>query len=183
MSAGLHKICSCNKNQLRYARIFFKTFHRLDIENNEKGFEPEQQDQNDWFFSEHNGIPKNTMKDILENYAYARMEGKNSDYMDALLKRYAKLEDHVITRDPIGFRGFYAMIHDDSDMTCTNQVMLILNNAGHRLWSEVDNTFLVPKAGNIIFLDIAKKHALLPNKDLTPKECSDNPLEFYGFCY
>lgn len=62
----------------------------------------------------------------------------------------------------------YAQLHDDSNLACRGQLMFILSNEAKHSFISIDvhgiTHDVVPEAGDILFLDIACRHALLPKQ-------------------
>lgn len=81
---------------------------------------------------------------------------------------------------PFIFRGYYAMEHDDRGFSTSHQLMLIIENSGHRLYHEDRRTLLTPEAGDIVVLHTHKRHALFPCFEKTAAQCANAPLKFYA---
>jgi hypothetical protein len=64
------------------------------------------------------------------------------------------------------FRSYFANVHCDYAERCRAQFMVVLANPyGHRLYSVGpggQENILVPDAGDIVFLDTRRPHAILP---------------------
>lgn len=62
----------------------------------------------------------------------------------------------------------YAQLHDDSNLACRGQLMFILSNDAKHSFISIDvhgiTHEVVPEAGDILFLDIACRHALFPKQ-------------------
>lgn len=130
------------------------------------------------------GIP--SIKELMKNNKHACFANlhTNKELIREVAGRYGVTSDMLID-DFMCFRGFYAMKHDDQHMEPTHQLMFILDNGGHRLWSIGRKSVLVPKRGDVVVLDIFKKHALFPNVRMSAKGCERKPLKFIlaGFCF
>lgn len=84
------------------------------------------------------------------------------------------------SREGFCFSGYYAALHDDQHIGYLGQLMLIGQNAGHRLYSEPSKTFITPVPGDIVVLNTRERHALVPKRGLTVKECQAEPLLFFA---
>jgi len=81
---------------------------------------------------------------------------------------------------PFLLQGYYAPIHNDRTIEASHQVMLIIENHGHRIYSAPSKSCIVPKAGDIMVLCTHQEHALFPNASKTAADCFANPLKFYA---
>lgn len=76
---------------------------------------------------------------------------------------------------------YFAHIHDDKEnVESAGQVMMILDNpANHTILSRSDSgdVTLTPKAGDIVFLNIWEKHAVLPCQSHGIDFMKNNPLK------
>lgn len=62
----------------------------------------------------------------------------------------------------------YAQMHDDSNLSSRGQLMFILSNPSKHSFISIDDNGvkheIIPEAGDILFLDIACRHALFPRQ-------------------
>lgn len=62
----------------------------------------------------------------------------------------------------------YAQMHDDSNLSSRGQLMFILSNPSKHSFISIDDNGVkhevIPEAGEILFLDIACRHALFPKQ-------------------
>jgi hypothetical protein len=62
----------------------------------------------------------------------------------------------------------YAQMHDDSNLSSRGQLMFILSNPSKHSFISIDDNGvkheIIPEAGDILFLDIACRHALFPKQ-------------------
>lgn len=75
----------------------------------------------------------------------------------------------------------YAQLHDDSNLASRGQLMFILSNPSNHTFISIDDTGvtheLIPAAGDILFLDIACRHALFPKQVDVTDLSSIQPLK------
>ena len=62
----------------------------------------------------------------------------------------------------------YAQLHDDSNLASRGQLMFIVSNPSNHTFISIDDQGVthevIPVAGDILFLDIACRHALFPKQ-------------------
>lgn len=75
----------------------------------------------------------------------------------------------------------YANLHDDSLVaTSRGQLMYILDNPDQHSFLSVNddkNIMITPMAGDVLFLDIHKPHALIPNTSISTKYLDKRPMK------
>jgi hypothetical protein len=101
-------------------------------------------------------------------------------FRNALLKLFPALEPREV--DISSFHAHFAHIHRDKHMPMSRgQLMIILDNsAGHRLLSVDDrgkHHVLTPSAGDVAFLDVHQKHAVLPDQSKGIEHMRENPIK------
>lgn len=98
----------------------------------------------------------------------------------SLISRFPELEDNIPGYD--AFSSYFAHLHNDAEVAeVRGQINLILKNPlGHALVSKSkDGKYhrLVPKAGDIIFLDIHCEHAVISDQSQGFTKMRRNPMQ------
>ena len=86
----------------------------------------------------------------------------------------------------ISCESYFAHLHDDKDVVeHSGQIMVVLENNGENIIYSVNEsgieTTICPNAGDVIFLNIWEKHAVLPSKNKSIKKIKENPIKLLCF--
>ena len=121
------------------------------------------------------------IRDVKGNLFVELGTPENTDpFRDALVKLFPDLADREV--DIGSFHAYFAHLHKDDHFSRTRgQFNIILeNNAGHRLLSvddEGQHHVMTPAAGDVIFLDIFRGHAVLPDQSNGIRHMRQNPMK------
>ena len=110
-------------------------------------------------------------------------EDDDKETFKKVISNYFDLKDHVEEPyfDLVGFSAYFAHLHDDSgNAEWRAQVNFILDNeAEHRILSidsKGNHHIITPKSGEIIFLEVSCKHAIIPNQKLGYETMRNKPM-------
>lgn len=89
-----------------------------------------------------------------------------AEFEEFLNKHYSFLTDASSTY--MFCEASYAQLHDDSNLASRGQLMFIVSNPSNHTFISIDDQGVthevIPVAGDILFLDIACRHALFPKQ-------------------
>lgn len=121
------------------------------------------------------------MKEALERNDYAMFESltlRQAHSLRAIIEKVVADVERI--GDTFAFSGYYAVQHNDTGIETNAQLCLIASNPDkHVMWSKHKGkraTMLIPKAGDIVYLNTNQEHALMIGKGV-------KPLQFYGVCF
>lgn len=144
------------------------------------GFDPFLIKHEDKGVAEQHGVKPAHLKAMIKREDYTEFSETRLSAGDEIFEaHFPRLVEHLKVSSPFCFRGYWAMEHNDKHIPFDTQIMLIISNAGHQLYSE-DGGIIVPKSGDMIEIDTWKQHALYPAPKKTAQFCSKSPLEFYA---
>lgn len=101
-----------------------------------------------------------------EDFLSFNVDEECAEFENFLHKHYPKLADAGSTY--MFCDASYAQMHDDSNLKSRGQLMFISSNPSKHTFVSVDvygvTHEIIPEAGDILFLDIACRHALFPKQ-------------------
>lgn len=83
-------------------------------------------------------------------------------------------------------QSYFAHLHDDKEaVEDSGQLMIVIENNGNNIIYSVDEfgneKTMTPKSGDVIFLNVWEKHAILPSQGTSIKKIKYNPIKLICF--